>query len=169
MRSFGIRVSLVSAIVALPGCTLVSGPDVVFVDSGASEAFENLRESMNDYLNISPSLLEEDPAAFFAEGQVKLEDLREAQDEWEEAARDLDFPEVASDETPSASAVEEFTEAVGIWITAQEEQLVGSRDCFASGDPPTCYSSLMGSNLARWNAIAARANEATLKLAEESE
>lgn len=169
MRSLAIRVSLVSAIAALSGCTLVSGPGVVFVDSGASVAFENLTESMNDYLNMSPSLFEEDPAAFFAEGQVRLADLREAQDEWEEAAKDSDFPEVASDGTPSASAVEEVTEAIDAWITSQEEQLVRSRDCFSSADPLTCYSSLMGSNLARWDAIAARANEASLKLAKESE
>lgn len=152
---------LVIVSVTFSACGLVSRKSAV--QRTLEESGANLSAAIDDYLalNSSTPQTEEDFARFFDEGDRLLSKVRLAYENWTKAF-DNALSEGAADDTGvPQQKLEEFRDAVGAWISDQEEQAQRSRRCFsyATRDAAlACYSQMIRSRGPEWQANADRVN-----------
>lgn len=152
---------LVAVAVTFSACGLIPRESAVqrtVEDSGAK-----LGAAIDDYLALSSAnpQTEEDFARFFDEGDRLLSKVRVAYEQWSKAFEDALSEGAANDTGVPQEKLEEFRDAVGAWISDQEEQAQLSRQCFsyATRDAAlACYQQMIRTHGAEWQASGDRVN-----------
>jgi hypothetical protein len=137
-----------------------NGPSKQQVDRAAAE----LDAAISSYLSTSVAGPPSNPStwsAFFDAGDRRVADLRRKFDSWVS----LSNKRIATGHLPQQGlgAFRTYKQALAIWVADQDEQARLSRGCFEqsgsfadAASAGTCYSQLVATNGARWQADADR-------------